>query len=310
MNSSMNISKLKSNWYSRVLLIIVLVAVSAIVWKNISEISSYDFELKYEYFIAGSALIIINYLFCFLIWHRLTASMGLHVPMIRAARGWFLSYLGKYVPGKITLLLVRMDAYRGFSKKRVAVATMVEYIIALTASCLVLLVSLSFSPESIPEYVRWIAAVAAALMLVTLYPPLLKKLMNLGFRLLKKTPLDEVPAFRNILLLIGAYTIALLLSGLALFLIFNSLSPVSFRYYLTITGIYSIAGLVGLAAFFAPSGIGIREGVLFLVLPAFIPRPTVIVGVIAMRLLTTAAELLLVAVFVAAEKIFSNKKLK
>ncbi|NOQ21696.1 MAG: hypothetical protein GQ565_03460 [Candidatus Aegiribacteria sp.] len=280
------------------------------VWKNISEISSYDFELKYEYFIAGSILIIINYLYCFLIWHRLTISMGLHVPMIRAARGWFLSYLGKYVPGKITLLLVRMDAYRGFSKKKVAVATMVEYIIALTASCLVLLISVSFSPGIVPGYVRWIAAAGATVMLTVLYPPFLRTLVNMGFRLIKQTPLLEVPKFRNILSFIGAYIIAFLLSGLALFLIFNSLSPVSFRYYLIITGIYSIAGLIGLAAFFAPSGIGVREGVLFLILPAFIAKPTVIVGVIAIRLVTTAVELFLVAVFVIAQKIFSNKRLK
>ncbi|MCK4504752.1 MAG: flippase-like domain-containing protein [Candidatus Aegiribacteria sp.] len=306
----MNLVKLKSNWYSKVLLIIVLLAVTWIVWKNTSQISSYDFELKYGYFIAGSAVTILNYLFCFLIWHWLTVSMGLHVPLIKAARGWFLSYLGKYVPGKITLLLVRMDAYRGFSKKKVAVATIVEYIIALTASCLVLLISLSFSPGSVPGYVRWIAAAGAAMMLIVLYPPFLRKLINVGFRLIKQTPLLEVPGFRKILLFIGAYIIAFLLSGFALFLIFNSLSPVSFRYYLIITGIYSIAGLVGLAAFFAPSGIGVREGVLFLILPTFIPKPTVIVGVIAIRLITTAVELFLVAVFVIAEKILSNKRLK
>ncbi len=306
----MNIVTLKTKWYSRLLLSIVIIAVIAVVWKNISEISRYNFELDYGCFIAGSALIVINYIFCFLIWHRLTITLGLHVPMIKAARGWFLSYLGKYVPGKITLLLVRMDAYRGFSKSKVAVATIIEYIVAITASCLVLLISLSFSPASIPEYVRWIAGVGATLMLFALYPPFLRKLINRGFKLLKKTPLIEVPTFRNILLFIGAYIIAFLLSGFALFLIFNSLSPVSFKYYLSITGIYSIAGLIGLAAFFAPSGIGIREGVLFLILPAFIPMPTVIVGVIAIRLITTAVELFLVAVFVIAEKIFSNEKLK
>ncbi len=301
---------IKTKWYSRLLLSIVIMAVIAVVWKNISEISRYDFELKYGYFIAGSALIVINYIFCFLIWHRLTITLGLHVPMIKAARGWFLSYLGKYVPGKIALLLVRMDAYRGFSKSKVAVATIIEYIVAITASCLVLLISLSFSPASIPEYVRWIAGVGAALMLFALYPPFLRKLTNRGLRLIKRDPLLEVPTFRNILLFIGAYIVAFLLSGFALFLIFNSLSPVSFKYYLSITGIYSIAGLIGLAAFFAPSGIGIREGVLFLILPAFIPMPTVIVGVIAIRLITTAVELFLVAVSVITEKIFSNKRLK
>ena len=55
--------------------------------------------------------------------------------------------------------------------------------------------------------------------------------------------------------------------------------------------------------FFLPSGVGIREGVLFLILPAFIPMPTVIVGAIAIRLITTAVELLLAGVFVLAERI-------
>lgn len=299
----MKTDKLRKSWYSRVLLIIVLVAVIWVVWKNISEISNYSFELKYGYFIASFIVIVINYLFCFLIWHWLTASFGLHVPIIKAARGWFLSYLGKYVPGKIVLLLVRMDAYDGYSSKKVAIATIVEYIIALVAACLVVLISILFSPEIVPDYVRWIAVLGTVLLLAVLYPALLKKTVNWVLKLIKKAPLHEVPTFRKILLLVGTYMIATLVSGFAFYLILNSLSPVSFKYYIIITGVYGIAGLAGLAAFFAPSGIGVREGVIFLILPAFIPRPTVIVGAIAIRLITTATELLLAGFFVVIERI-------
>lgn len=303
----MKIDRLKKSWYSRVLLIIVLVAVIWVVWKNVSEISSYSFEFKHSYLLASFIVIIINYFFCFLIWHRLTVSFGLHVPIIKAARGWFLSYLGKYVPGKIALLLVRMDAYGGYSGKKVAVATIVEYIIALVAACLVVLISLLFSPEIVSDYIRWVAVLGTVLLLLVLYPPLLKKMVNRVFKLIKKAPLHELPTYKNILLFVGAYMIATLVAGFALFLILNSLSPVSFKYYIIITGVYGIAGLAGLAAFFAPSGIGVREGVIFLVLPAFIPEPAVIVGAVSIRLITTVTELLLAGFFVGIGRIHARR---
>jgi len=302
----MTIDKLKKSWYSRTLLVIVLVALIWVIWKNVAEISSYNFELEYSYLIASFAVIILNYLFCFLIWHWLTASFGLHVPIIKAARGWFLSYLGKYVPGKIALLLVRMDAYNGYSSKKVAVATVVEYIVALVAACLVVLISLLFSPDIVPDYVGWIAIIGIVSLLAVLYPQVLKNVVNRVLKLLRKDPLDEVPAFKNIVLFVGINMIATLVAGFAFYLVLNSLSPVSFNYYLIITGIYSIAGLVGLAAFFAPSGIGVREGVIFLILPAFIPESSVIVGAIAIRLITTVAELLLAGFFVVIKQIHTR----
>jgi len=105
---------------------------------------------------------------------------------------------------------------------------------------------------------------------------------------------------------VGAYVFAGLLQGMGLIFILNSLSPVDFRYFLIITGTYEVAGLIGIAAVFAPSGIGVREGVLFLVLPAFIPMPAVIIGTIVMRLIATFTELFLAGVFVVAEKIYAR----
>jgi len=49
------------------------------------------------------------------------------------------------------------------------------------------------------------------------------------------------------------------------------------------------------AAFFAPGGIGVREGILFLVLPAFIGKEAAVFAAVIARVATLAAELTLAA---------------
>ena len=91
---------------------------------------------------------------------------------------------------------------------------------------------------------------------------------------------------------------------MGLYFILNSLLPVDFRYFLIMTGTYEVADFIGIAAVFAPSGIGVRERVLFLALPAFIPMPAVIIGTIVMRLIATFTELFLAFFYAVAEKIY------
>jgi len=98
------------------------------------------------------------------------------------------------------------------------------------------------------------------------------------------------------------YVIVGLFYGLSFFLVLNSLSPVGFEYYLAITGTFWAAALIGIAAIFAPSGIGVREGVIMLVLPSFISEPTVIVGAILIRFVMIAAELSLAGLFTVLER--------
>jgi len=298
-----NITKKKRSWYRRILLAVVIAAVLWFIWQNLSEIKLYNFRVRWSYVFAAFLVTLANYIMNFFIWVWLTSSFGLKVPLLKAARGWFLSYLGKYIPGKVALLLVRLDAYSGFSKKVVALATIVEYIVALAAACLVIIFSVMISPEIVPVYMRWASLICAIILLAILYPPLLKGLANWALRLFRREPIDDFPSFKKILLFVMAYMVTSLVSGLVIFLVLNALTPVSFKYFLAITGIYNIAGLVGLAALFAPGGIGVREGMLFLLLPLFIPKPAVIVGAIVTRLLLILVELLLAGIFVSAEKV-------
>jgi uncharacterized membrane protein YbhN (UPF0104 family) len=200
-----------------------------------------------------------------------------------------------------------MDAYRGYSKKKIAVATGVEMTIALAAACLLTLVGVVSASALLPAYALWIALFGFVAILVFLYPPLFLRIINFGFKLIKRAPIENSPPFKTMLKFIFAFMLVGLLHGAGLFFVLKSLSPIAFSQYLTITGVYYAAGLVGFFAIFAPAGIGVREGILMLVLPQFIAEPVVIVGAIVIRLLMTSSELFLAGTSVIIEKAFSKK---
>jgi len=296
----------KRPWYSWILLILIISAVTWFILHNFNEIARYNFRIKWPYLILAFLFVNAAYLVTVFIWTRLAMSFGLNAPILSAGKAWFVSQLGKYVPGKVTLLLVRLDAYRGYSKRKITVATGIEYIAMLASASVLSLVALASAFQIVPYYIRWFAGVGTILFLFLIWPPLSLHFINLILKFLKREQIEEFPPYGLLLRFVGAYVFAGLLQGMGLIFILNSLSPVDFRYFLIITGTYEVAGLIGIAAVFAPSGIGVREGVLFLVLPAFIPMPAVIIGTIAMRLIATFTELFLAFVFVVAEKIYAR----
>lgn len=300
--------KTKKSIVSYILTALIVIAIGFYVKRNIAEIREYDFLFNWIFVFAGFIAAVSALLMMLLNWQFLTRSFGLHAPPIRAGKAFFLSQLGKYIPGKVGLVLVRLDAYRGYSRKTVALATGVEYIASFTSACVMVLLGTLLMDIPLPSYVRWLALGILILLLTALYPPLLKTLSNRFFRLLKRDPIEEFPTYPKMLSFVGLYVIVGLFYGLSLFLVLNSLSPVGIEHFFAVTGTFWAAALIGIAAIFAPSGIGVREGVLLLVLPAFIPEPTVIVGTILSRLVFTTAELALAGVFSGAEKWTKDEK--
>ena len=66
-----------------------------------------------------------------------------------------------------------------------------------------------------------------------------------------------------------------------------------FELYLYLTGAFSVAGVIGVLAVFAPSGIGcVREGVMAFVLTGVLPAGVAALGALLARLWITVAEAL------------------
>ena len=298
----------KQTWFGVLLFALVLFFVALFLFRNLEEVIHYDFPFKWPPLGISFVVVSMAYLSVFCIWIKLTESFGIEAPLLIAGKAWFLSQLGKYVPGKVALLLVRFNMYHGCSKRKITAATGIEFIAMLAATSFLVLLALSTTARYIPVHIRWVAGGGALLLTILLCSHFSIRSFNWGLKLFNRDPIEEYPASHQLLRFVGAYMFAGLLQGLGLFLVLSSFSPIEFRNYLAITGAYLAASLAGIVAVFAPSGLGVREGVLFLVLPVFMPRPAVIVGTLVIRLISTLVELMFAALVVAAEKIFLGKR--
>jgi len=74
-------------------------------------------------------------------------------------------------------------------------------------------------------------------------------------------------------------------------------ADLSFSYLIPMIGIYYAASLAGIAALFAPAGLGVREGIIFLILPTIIAKGIVIAGTIMIRIVSIAVEICLALFF-------------
>jgi uncharacterized membrane protein YbhN (UPF0104 family) len=288
---------IKRHVYRWILFALTLAAVAWFISRNYRLVSQYSFEFKPFLLTLSFLSVAAAFLLRFCVWLRLASLLDLEAPLPKAGRAYFLSVLARYIPGKVGLALVRVEAYRGYPAAKVVMGTGMELIAALSAALLLSFIGLAASPAQFPPYLRWLALVAIAPLIAILSPPVLRTVANSILRLARKPAIEQFTPFRINIALVGLYMIPGLVHGLGLFFLLNALSPVSGSHYLAITGSYYAASLAGLAAFFAPGGLGVREGVLFLVLPLLVPRESAIVAAITIRLVTVLAELALAGVF-------------
>jgi uncharacterized membrane protein YbhN (UPF0104 family) len=80
---------------------------------------------------------------------------------------------------------------------------------------------------------------------------------------------------------------------MAFFLFVKSLAPVRWGQFPAMMGIYAAAWTVGFLSMLAPGGLGIREGVLSLLLSAYLPPATATLVALLSRIWSLAGDLVL-----------------
>jgi uncharacterized membrane protein YbhN (UPF0104 family) len=295
-------SKNNKKIYSRILFIVVLAFVLYYIVESFHDLSAHIRQINYISLFLSFFFTLIAYLLSLFIWIDIAASFGLKASFISAARAWSFSQLGKYIPGKAGLILIRLDTYENHPKRTVAVAILVEFIAAFIASCLLILFSIFFMKNIMPEYLRITAALLSLFLLVLLHPKLLKPLTNILLIFFKREPIEDFPSFGLILKFVFINLLIGIPYGLGLFYSMNCFADISFSYLIPIIGIYYAASLAGIAALFAPAGLGVREGIIFLILPTIIAKGVVIAGTIMIRIISIAVEICLALFFYFHQK--------
>jgi hypothetical protein len=264
------------------------------------------------------------YLVAYFVWGLyyviLLNNQGAHAPTGTGLRAYFVSQMGKYVPGKILVIVIRVGMLKGIGITRTAVAitAMFESMVWIGAGALVGIVLLpdvlwrGFQAQAaaqgggLPNIHRAWLILPVALAPIGLVG--LNRFVNRVNRWRKGANAKQYPRVKLHMVVFGLVfdAVGWLVLGGCLTLTLVGLqpnAPLTADAYWNLVSINGIAYVLGFVAFFMPAGIGVRDLALqFLLavelkarlnLPAADSDALAAILAVWFRLLGTTAELLM-----------------
>jgi glycosyltransferase 2 family protein len=228
-------------------------------------------------------------------WRLLLASMGSPLPLKAAARIMLVGQIGKYLPGSIWPVLAQMELGRDYQvpRSRSASASVLVMLLTLIAGLLTALVTLPFAAGPMPY--RW-ALLAAPLLLLLLYPPVLNALIGWLLRLARQSPLEQPLTGGALAKAMGWSFATWICYGLQIWILATRLGAPAGKTALVAIGGFAFAWSVGFIVVFAPAGAGVRDVLLLVLLGSVLRTADAAAVVLVSRGLTTVADLLSAAV--------------
>ncbi len=192
-----------------------------------------------------------------LMWRALLADLGSPLRLADAAKIFFIGQLGKYIPGSVWPVLAQMEMGKdhGIPRSRSAAAFFLTYPIYLATGLLVAVATLpAFAGDSVSGY-AWLLLLLPVLA-VGLHPKIVNGVLNLGFRLLKRPPLERPLTARGVLTSTGWAFAGWAAYGVQLAVIVHGLGATGPRAVILSFGAFSLAWCLGFVFVLAPAGAG------------------------------------------------------
>jgi glycosyltransferase 2 family protein len=286
------------NW---IIVIAIFVFLGKMVWNNWNQVKDTPLALQPFPLVLSTLIFAFSYFIQIWAWYLITLRLKVALSFSDTLQSWFYSQLGKYLPGKVWLLLSRFYFYesKGKSKKTISIALYLEMVIMMMAAGLVFLAALVFHRE-IGLFYSWRQSGWLVLLFllgfVSLHPRVLQKILNWFLVRLNRGPISLSISYANILWILFVCIVCWVVGGVGFYFFVDSVYPVAPQYILFLTGALAISSTLGLVAIFAPSGLGVREGALVYLLSFMMATPVAVIISILTRIWMTLIEIGLIGV--------------
>lgn len=287
--------------------VVIFFFLGKIVLENWGQVRGATFSFRIVPLLLSTLIFVFSYFIQVWAWYLVTLRLEIALPLRETVATWFYSQLGKYLPGKVWLLLGRFYLYdsRGKSRKAITVALYLEAVTLIMAAGLVFLLSLLFLKE-VESFTLGIPLPGVILLfllcLFSLHPRVLEKIFNTVLVRLKREPFHIPISYPQILWILTVCVLSWVIGGVGFYVFVDSVWNISFEHILFLTGALAISSTVGLLALFAPSGLGVREGVLVYLLSSIMPGSVAVILSILTRLWMTLIEIGLIGVVYLLDK--------
>ena len=286
----------------------IFLLLGRIVWENWTQVKEASFIFRPLPMILSTLLFASCYLLQFWVWYLITQKLGIALSLQDTLESWFYSQLGKYLPGKVWILLGRFYFYesKGRSRKNISIALYLETVTLLIAAGLLSLIAFVSFKEGGPLSVGnrlWEMVSFLLLALFFSHPRILEKLLNAVLVRLKKAPFSLSISYGNVIRFTFLSVIVWVVGGIGFYVFVDSIFPVPITHLMFLSGALALSSILGLLALFAPSGLGVREGVLVYLLTYMMPGSVAVIVSVATRLWMTVIEIGLIGVVYLLHKL-------
>lgn len=277
--------------------VLVVVFLAWYFWKNWDEFSEKIMSVNIGIFIVSMLFYFVYKITLASLWHYITKRNGCSIRYEKAVTSYLYSILGKYIPGKVFMLAARLTYYKEEEAplSKVTVCFFIENVCTLLGAAMLFIVSLFFFPNELLENYKWLTLLLIAAFFVCIHPKIINFVLRLIGKIFKKNleiPMKYSQMLKVVLLFIGNWLIV----GFGFFILTKSIYPdVEWSQLLYCAGIWGVSAIMGILAIFAPSGLGVREGIIVAGLMLIMPQSDAMVISVVSRLWQTIPELLLVA---------------
>jgi len=279
------------------LALLVVAAVAVAVARNWAAVSADIGKVDGPTFVLAAALACIPPVLTMLGWRVLLAELGSPLHVAPAGGVFFVGQLGKYLPGAVWSIVAQaeMGARLHIPRRRSAVVAFLS--VAIAAIC-GLVVGLPAVPLLLTggdaTTTGWLALLAVPVLGVAFYPPLLNWGVATVLRVLRREPLEQQLSGRAIAKASGLFVLTWLSSGLhALVLLRATGASADLPALLvaTLSG-FALASSLAMFSVVLPAGVGVREGLLVLMLAPISSTSAATAVVVLSRFLTVLADVL------------------
>lgn len=277
----------------------------------LADMKDYQWELHPGWLVLSGVCYVLGLSPCVWFWRRLLSRFEQRPHPLHVIRAYYIGHLGKYVPGKAMVVVIRTVMLREKQVNATVAAVTVVYetltMMAVGAAIAALLVAISWSDQTLA------LVIAVGLMVVAVVPtlpPVFRWLSNLvGMGKSDPQVAERLATFGYGELFIGWIVIAggWFVLGLSLWSVLKAIGVENiplFQSWPWCTAAVSLAVVAGFLSLI-PGGAGVREAIL---LPLLAPQlgPTVALGAaILLRIVWLVAELTVSAILFLMGKIAS-----
>jgi len=219
-------------------------------------------------------------------------SMGQSVDFPNGIRNLLFSLMGKYIPGKIWVIIFRMQyiSDENISKENIFSATVIEHFFLIgTAMIYGSTVMLFYNFHPIFLFVL-IFSMVGTLFLV-LNPSFIFKCINKLLIMFKRNELSSDTKVGTPFLILLLTSVTWSIFSIATWFAATSLVDINISYFFRIASAHALSVIGGFLVFFSPGGIGVREGIFVAVNPAESMAISVLLALL-LRIIITVSEII------------------